>query len=151
MEPYLVPCGTFIITLAERHDPDKYYQAVFGPWSPEAFVCLAKPTDAGASFVVSSFRLRDTLDDEAIEFALPTQHLFGETELSAVVAGLIDLQPNAESGKLCNDGSDNLFYADPGVIDVYAATDQRWWVHSWPRGKNKWPAGSQVFSLAVAV
>ena len=96
-----IPRGTVTVTLAELHDPDKYYQTreglyVWGDFR-ERIISKAKPVKAGATYSVSYADVgRDSTDktDKEIEAALPTDHLFDESSVCAVVAGLIATQPN---------------------------------------------------------
>ena len=148
----LAPRGTTTITVMERHDPDAFYRTRTGlyVWSDfrSRIVAKARPTEAEAFTVESAELVRD-LTDEEIESALPKKHLFRETELCAVIAGLIAKQSNGEKGALLNTGYANLFYTFSCVVSVrWRADDREWRVFTCRRGAYRWYAGGRVFSPA---
>lgn len=145
--------GTVTVTLPERHDPDAFYRTRSGLYIWDDFrtriTAQAKPSETGATFKVESFGLMRGLDDKEIEAMLPKSHLFDETQVSAIIAGLIARQPNGEDGALVNNNFANLFYTSSRVVGVgWRAGGRQWVVASWERGDDRWVASSQVFSPA---
>ena len=149
----LAPRGTETVILTERHDPDTFYRTCEGLYVWDDFrsriVANAKPSELGRTMKVNCAELMRDLTDKEIELALPIDHLFDETEVCAVIAGLIASQPNGEEGALLNTGYANLFYTSSCVVYVYWYADYRGWhVNAWKRGDYGWGAGYQVFSPA---
>lgn len=145
--------GITTVTLADRHDPDAFFQTRPGLHVTEDFrrrvVAKAKPSEAGTTHKVESAELMQNLTDKGVEDALPTNHLFDESQVSAVIAGLIAGQPNGEEGALLNNGRANLFYLSFCVVRVHWDADSREWrVFTWRRDENGWLAGVRVFSPA---
>ena len=150
---FLAPRGTETVILTERHDPDTFYRTCEGLYVWDDFrsriVANAKPSELGRTMKVNCAELMRDLTDKEIELALPIDHLFDETEVCAVIAGLIASQPNGEEGALLNTGYANLFYTSSCVVYVYWYADYRGWhVNAWKRGDYGWGAGYQVFSPA---
>ena len=149
----LAPRGSVTVTLTERHDPDEFYRTreglyVWGDYRSR-IVTKAKPSEAGTTVKIESAELMRDLTDAEIEAALPKGHLFDETQVSAVIAGLIAKQPNGEEGALVNTGRANLFYTDSYVVRVrWVADDRMWYVGACRRDDGRWRAGFQVFSPA---
>jgi len=147
----LAPRGARTVTLAERHDPDVFYRTCSGlhVWDDfrSRIVAKARPSEVGATFKIESFELRQDLTDAEIEAALPKRHLFDETQVCAIIAGLIAKQPNGEEGPLINNGYASLFYMSSYVAHVRwrRAGSRRWSVHAWLCGGDGWNAGNQVF------
>jgi hypothetical protein len=147
----LAPKGTTTITLAEPHDPDAFYRTGSGLYVRANFrskvVSLAKPSQAGATYKVAKADLTRHLADREIEGALPENHLFDETELCAIIAGLILRQSPVFEGELLNDGNPNLFYTRASVAAVHRSIGgRRWRLSAWKRDFMRWDAGSQTFS-----
>ncbi len=118
------------VTLADRHDPNEFYQTRSGLYVGGDFhkkvVKAAKTTDAGASFTLNCAELMRNLTDSEIESALPKEHYFDETTLCAVIAALIANQLNGEEGTLLNNGYANLFYTRScAVLVVWRARQGR--------------------------
>ena len=151
----LAPLGDVVVKIAEpRHDPDTFYRSRQGLYVWDGFrtlvVAKARPTDqADAAFTVNRAELTRDLTDEEIEAALPKEHLFSETDLCAIIAGLIAKQANGEEGALLNNGCANLFYTSSSVLRVRWRADSReWLVRTWRRDGLRWNAGLRVFSPA---
>lgn len=150
----LAPRGSEEIILAERHDPDVFFQTRSGLWVGNDFhsriVANARPSDAGTTLKVNSAEFTRDLTDKEIEEALPKEHLFDETMVCAVIADLIAKQPNGENGTLINNGRANLFYTESYVVLVrWSADYRRWYVSAWWRGAYRWYAGRLAFSPAT--
>ena len=149
----LAPRGLEEITLTEHHDPNLFYNNRPGlfVWNDfcSRIVVQAKPSKAGTTFKVNAAELMRDLIDEEIEVALPKDHLFDETSVCAVIAGLIAKQPNGEKGALVNNGRANLFYTCSCVVSVYwDAVGREWRVGTWQRDGGRWLAGRRAFSPA---
>src|SRR3989344_101403 len=147
---FLAPRGRSTITVKERHDPDAFYRTREGLYVYDNFrsrvVSKARSIKAEA-FTVESAELMRDLTDEEIEGSLPKNHLFGETEVCAIIAGLIAKQASGEEGTLLNNGYANLFYTGSCVVGAsWRSGDREWGVGTWGRGDFGWLAGSQVFS-----
>ena len=149
----LAPRGSVTVTLAERHDPDAFYRTRSGLYVWDDFrtrvVAKAKPSEAGTTHKIASAELMRDLSDEKIEAGLPVNHLFDERAVSAIIAGLIAMQPNGEEGALIANGYANLFYVGSYVVDVHwYADDREWYVGTCDRDDDGWFTGNRVFSLA---
>lgn len=149
----LAPKGVTTITLAERHDPDVFYRTREGFYVYDDYrtriVKNARPSEVGTTLKVECAELMRDLTDEEIEGALPKSHFFDETQVCAVIAGLIAMQPKGKSGTLINNGYANLFYTGSCVVDVgWNADSRECYVHTWRRVGHRWRAGNQVFSPA---
>ncbi len=144
-----------IVTLATDHDPDLFYRDRSGLWVYDDYrrlvVAKAQPSKSGTICRANRFELAKDLKDTEIEVALPKNHLFGETEVCALIAGMIAEQSDGGDGKLLNNGRANLFYLGSCVVDVrWFADDRGWHVFTWSRDRIRWSAGSRVFSPATA-
>jgi len=151
----LAPLGDVVVTLTQRHDPDAFYRTrsglyVFWDDFRSRIVAKAKASEAGATFKVSRAELTRDLVDAEIESSLPKAHIFDETTVCAVIAGLIAGQANGEGGVLKNNGRANLFYTSPSVVRVYwRAGCREWGVDACERCDGRWwRAGDQLFSPA---
>lgn len=102
------------------------------------------------SFKISFFSLIKSATDEEIEDGLPKKHLFSETEVCAIIAGLIEKQPKGEDGPLQNNGYWNLFYTKSRVVRV-VWDGGGWDVSGWSRGDDTWIGDSRVFSPATEI
>lgn len=110
----------------------------------------AEPTKKESSFEVSSFELLKSSSDEKIEGSLPNDHLFSETDVCAIIASLIEKQPEGQEGTLLNNGYANLFYTFSHVVGVFwSFVDGEWRVFAWRRGGRGWVDGLRVFSPAT--
>ena len=149
----LTPQGTTTVTLAEEHHPGKFYMTRGGLWVSNDFLSLvvarSKKSESGKSFNLQHATLARGAIDQKIEAELSTTHLFDETDVCAVIAGLIAKQSDGEGGTLLYNGSANLFYTSSCVVGVcWDAVRRRWDVDAWLRGDG-WRAGDQVFSPAT--
>lgn len=150
----LAPRGTATVTLTERHDPNRFYQNRKGLWVWDDFrsriVANAKPSDAGVTWEIKSAELMRGMTNTAIEAGLSASHLFDETQVCAIIAGLIVKQPEGQEGTLLNNGYANLFYTSSCVVLVFWYADDRGWrVCAWGRDDRGWDAGNQVFCPAT--
>lgn len=150
----LVSQGTTTLTLTEEHHPGRFYKTRRGLWVSTVFlhrvVARAKKSAAGKSFNLQHATLARDATDQEIEAELPGTHLFDETDVCAVIEGLIAKQQNGEAGTLLNNGYANLFYTSSCVVGVYwHADDRRWVVSAWRRNDHRWRAHLQVFSPAT--
>ena len=149
----LAPKGVMTITLDERHNPDAFYQTrsglcVLGDFLSR-IVARAKSSEVGMTFKVEGFDLQQDLTGTEIDAALPKGHLFDETQVCAVIGGLIAKQPNGERGALINNGYANFFYTGSYVVHMdWSAGHRRWRVDTRERGGCGWFAGTRVFSPA---
>lgn len=150
----LVSRGSATITLDADHNPDQFYRTRSGlyVWDDyrERVVSKAKLSPAGASYKFNYSTLARDLRDREIEACLPAQHLFDETAVCAIIAGLITKQPQGEEQVLLNNGCANLFYLAGCVVIVYwVACDREWGVDTYAHDDDGWDAGSQVFFPAT--
>lgn len=135
-------------------DPKEFFQDRKGLWVwgdfTKRIVEKAEPTPSGTEFKLASFQLTKYLSDEEIEAALPKEHIFSETEVSAILASLISKQSKGEEGALLNNGNWNLFYTPAFVVFVYwDSGSSDWSVGSWRRDGRRWYEGHRVFSPAT--
>lgn len=142
------------VKVLEKHVPNEFFQDRKGLWVGSGFENnirdKAEPTEVGTEFKVSSFELVEDLNDEQIEKLLPEKHLLSESEVCAIIAGLIEKQPKGEDGVLLNTGYANLFYTPSRVVRVHWHGGG-WDVGVWDRGGGTWLAGSRVFSPATEI
>ena len=138
--------------VSTKHDPQAFFKKRKGLYVWDSFadniLPHAKTTKKGAMFDVASFELPEDMTDAQIEAALPKEHIFSETDVCAIVAHLIEAQPNGEEGPLLTNGYANLFYTPSRVVDAY-------WlggvgvVLGWSRDGDGWGRGRRVFSPAT--
>lgn len=142
------------ISINKTHSPAEFFKNRKGlyVWSSfsDSIVEKSKPVDAGSEFKVSSLDLKESANDEEIEDALPKEHIFSETDVCAIVAALIEKQPNGEEGTLLNNGYANLFYTPSRVVHVFwRAGRGEWRVYDWFLDGFSWDGGYRVFSPAI--
>lgn len=100
-------------------------------------------------YSVQPWKLLSPANDATIESALPEQHTFDESAVSAIIADLISKQPEGAEGALANDGSWNLFYTPEFVVYVFWYSYSRHWrVGAWDRYDDAWDGGYRVFTPA---
>ena len=144
----LTPLTAISLTLSAAHDPASYYRTRSGLYVWESFVsdvvANAKPMMAGATFTVNVAELKSDATDAEIEAALPKTHLFDDSAVCAIVAEMIEKQPEGKSGDLDNTGRANLFYTAGRIARVYwHGVDRQWDMRAWHRGLG-WDAGARV-------
>ena len=136
--------------------PAEFFQQIrAGLWVSgdflNAVVAKARVVEAGTTFTVKLQTLGRAANDTEIEdpvIGLGPNHLFDETALCGVAAGLIKEQSQGEGGALLNDGKVILFYLSSGVVRMRWRTVSREWdLHPWQRN-NRHEAGSQIVSPA---
>lgn len=141
------------ISLAKSHTPKEFFQTREGlyVWNSfkETVLGKAKETKAKTKFDVMYYELLKTSYDVDIETELPKKHLFSETDVCAIIAGLIAKQPKGKEGTLLNNGYANIFYTKSRVVFVYWHVSQ-WRVRDWHRGAY-WRGGKRVFSPATEI
>jgi hypothetical protein len=146
--------GTLSLVTKAPHDPVSYYQSRTGLWVWDGFrsevVASAKLTAAGAKFDVSIFELVQAATAVKIEKALSANHFFDESAICAVVADLIEKQPNGESGDLESTGYANLFYTRACVVELlFDRVPRVWRTLAWHRDNIKWDVGRRVLAPVV--
>ena len=142
-----------VATLTERHDPDAFFRTRPGLWVDNNFrnlvVLKAKPTEAGQSLTAKPQTLGRDASDAEIEAELGSAHLFEESALCALIAGLITAQPEGKVGPLLNNGYANLLFLPSCVVVVrWDTVSHEWSVLAWQRSVDRWRAGRPVFSPA---
>lgn len=146
--------GDITVKVESDINPKEFFQdreglMVWDDFKPR-ILDKAEPTKAGAEFKLMSADFAKNLLDEEIESALPKEHLFSETEVSALVASLISKQPKGEDGMLLNNGYANLFYTPAFVVGVgWGSGSSGWGVGTWLRDHYGWSEGVRVFSPAT--
>ena len=154
MTPSVFAPSTASVRFDNTFVPSEFFQNRPGLWVSDDFrdlvVAKAEPTEAGKTFTVKPQVLGRDATDAEIEDELGGMHLFDETAVVAIVAGLISRQEGGKAGVLLNNGYANILYLGSCVVDVcWRADDREWRVLTWQRGGNGWDAGSQVFSPAT--
>jgi hypothetical protein len=133
------------------HNPDVYYKTRSGLYVWDDFrnriVAKATPVAADTKYSVAVSDLTKNATDEEIEDSLPTDHLFDESAVCAIVATMIEKQKNGEPGDLENTGYVNLFYTSSFVVYVrWHSVYREWYVGTWSRDDYGWNAGYRVLS-----
>lgn len=129
-----------------------FFKSRKGLWVSSDFKTriLEKAAEKGIDMPVASYKLVKDATDEEIEAALPKKHIFSESEVCTVIAGLIENQPKGEKGILLNDGWYNLFYTPSFVVLVrWRSDDGEWRVCAWGRVGGDWGADCRVFYPAT--
>jgi hypothetical protein len=140
-----------IAVTTKAHDPKKFFVDRKGLYVWSSFVdnIVAKAkTKEVADLALTSYNLEESALDEKIEATFTKGHLFSETDVCAVIASLIEQQPNGEEGVLLTNGYANIFYTKSHVVRVrWFGSD--WDVYGWCRF-GEWLAGCRVFSPATS-
>lgn len=133
-------------------DPKEFFKTGDGLYVysdfKERILEKAETIKSAKTLNLSSFDLIASASDEKIENSLPKKHIFSETDVCAVIAGLIKKQSKGEEGVLRNNGYANLFYTPSFVVGV-GWSDSRWGVDTWFRDGGGWAGGMRVFSPAT--
>lgn len=141
------------VKLPKKYEPTEFFKNRDGlyVWNSFKDNVLEKAKAATVnSFSLSSFDLTKDAYDKEIEKELPKKHIFTETEVCAVIAGLIEKQSKGEEGTLLNTGYANIFYTKSLVVGVgWDSGYGRWHVFDWDRGDGSWREGFRVFSPAT--
>ena len=139
-------------------DPHAFFQTREGclyVWESytNRILAAAKKTEALPAMEITSFDLIKNANDGEIRGELLKDHVFEDaSEFCALLAGMIERQPNGKDGDLLNTGYVNIFYVRGvrgGVftVSVYWSADRRGWgVSAGPLGGDRWFAGYRVFS-----
>lgn len=138
------------VVVPAKYNPKEFFKNRDGLyiWSSFSDTVLKKAKSATISLLsISSYDLLKTSYDKDIEAELPKNHIFSETDVCAIIAGLIEKQPNGEEGTLLNTGYANLFYTKSRVVLVYWSVGE-WDVSVWCR-EDDWGSGHRVFSAAT--
>jgi len=151
----LIPRGRITITIGEARDPDTWYRTREGLYVWDGFrnrvVAKAKSIPAGTTYNLDVFELGENLTDEQIEMALPKNHLFDESAVSAILAEGVTQQPNGASGFLkSTDYAANLLYTGSSVAyGCWRGVCAEWSAGAYARDDDRWVAGARVFSPAT--
>lgn len=141
------------VKLPKKYEPTEFFKNRDGLYAWNSFKenVLEKAKAATVnSFSLSSFDLTKDAYDKEIEKELPKKHIFTETEVCAVIAGLIEKQSKGEEGTLLNTGYANIFYTKSHVVSVYwRSVFGEWCVGGWRRDGHSWFEGFRVFSPAT--
>jgi hypothetical protein len=137
------------ITTEKVVDPKEYFQKrtglyVWGSFK-ENVLPKAEIVKVGTAYTLESFDLIEDTYDKQIEQSLGNKNVFSESDACAIVAHLIDQQPEGKEGVLLTNGYANLFYTPTCVISVYWYGGG-WYVSGWGRGDDAWLEGYRVFS-----
>ena len=143
---------TAIVKPGQMYHPQRFYRNRLGLCVWEDFnrriVAKAEPTKPGERFLVKPYALKYQRSDAEIEPGFKSSHIYSETEVSAVVAGLLVEQPTPTKGVLLRGGGANLFYTKRYIVHVYECPDyHEWVVITWWRRVRMWKRGSRVFVL----
>lgn len=143
------------VKVPKKYEPKEFFitRTCLYVWSGFSEYILKKAkVITVTSFNISSFDLITCAYDKEIESELPKKHLFTETEVCGVIAGLIEKQSKGESGTLLNNGYGNIFYTKSRVVDVgWDSGYGEWYVSDWSRGVDSWLGGRRVFSSATEI
>lgn len=141
------------VKLPKKYEPTEFFKNRDGlyVWNSFKDNVLEKAKAATVnSFSLSSFDLTKDTYDKEMEKELPKKHIFTETEVCAVIAGLIEKQSKGEEGTLLNNGYANIFYTKSRVVCVGWDSDVgEWGVLGWNRDGPSWREGLRVFSPAT--
>lgn len=138
------------VVIPPTYDPKEFFKNRDGlyVWSSFSDTVLKKAKSATVSpLSISSHDLLKTSYDKDIEVELPKDHIFSETNVCAIIAGLIEKQPKGKEGTLLSNGYANIFYTKSRVVGVHWY-DGGWDVVDWGR-ENDWGSGYRVFSPAT--
>lgn len=144
----MIPADT-----SSRHDPQGFFRNREGLyiWSSfESRVLSKADSTEKETVVIDSYDLIRNASDKTIENELPEKHIFTETEVCALIAGLISHQAAGEEGTLLTNGYSNIFYTPSCVVGVHRVGGG-WHVRAWGRGGRGWRAGYRVFSPATEI
>lgn len=138
------------VVVPAKYNPKEFFKNRDGLyiWSGFSDTVLKKAKSATISpLSISSYDLLKTSYDKDIEAELPKNHIFSETNVCAIIAGLIEKQPKGKEGTLLSNGYANIFYTKSRVVDVRWLVG-KWFVRGWDR-ELAWHSGVRVFSLAT--
>ncbi len=143
------------LVVARPYNPSDYYQDREGMLIPggdfrKVVVMQAQQLVTEAEFEVEFYDLkRNAAYHSQVEAALPTEHLFNETNLCAVIAENIELQKESKEGLLLTNG-DNIFYTRSHYVAVrWHSRRSLWLINVWPRGHGRLYDTSRVFSPRI--
>ena len=154
---FLRPAGE--VTLPASTDPFdsyQYLQTRKGLHVSSSFtrsvLSAAQPMDGFPEITVSSFDLAKPASDPEIRSGLPKAHVFkNASEFCAVLAKMIDQQPNGGECNLLSNGDWSIFYfrgvnGELYTVFIYWHSATRSWdVYARPLSGQRWNKGSRVF------
>lgn len=141
-----------VLKTESEFNPEDFFKTRDGLYIWSGFNEILKKAEkvlAGTEFHVSSLKLVEDANDATIESTLPSQHIFSESDVCAVIAELVQTQSKGEDGLLLNNGYANIFYTPTLVVDVsWSGFSGSWGVGAWSRRGHSWFGGYRVFSPA---
>jgi len=130
-------------------DPQEFFTNGHGLYVYDSFeeraLPKAKRHESPLEFHLESHELMQGATDVQIEESLDHKNVFGDADVSAIVADLILKQEKGKKGPLLTNGYANLFYTASCVVSVYWHDDE-WGVHAYGRDVCAWFQGIRVFS-----
>lgn len=138
-------------------DPREFFKTRTGLYVWDGFrdriLAATKEVQAVPAVEIKSFDLSKDANDAEIRGKLPQDHIFEDVStFCALLAGMIEGQPNGKKGDLLANGYANIFYVcgESGAVfavDVRWVSDYRKWrVGVSPLFDDRWGAGDRAFS-----
>ncbi len=149
--------GSVTIVLGEDLDPETFFRTRDLFVSDEFLnrvVPKARRVPAGTTFTVDiaviGREAADGVTDQEIKSALPSNYLFDETQLCAVIAGLIAMRSWGEADTWWKNMYSNFLYTDSGVASIMWAEGRGRSRHVdlWEYNDRKRRPGCRVLKLA---
>lgn len=155
---FLRPAGE--VTLhgsTDPFDPYRYFENRTGLYVGSDFkkriLSAAQRTNGFPEMTVGSFDLVKPAYDTEIRSEGHDDHVFENTgEFCAILAGMIDKQPNGGEGNLLSNGDWTIFYVHGADGEIYAVYDswqkapaREWLVYADKLDSRQRRAGSRVF------
>lgn len=160
MREFLHPAGVTTLPAAtEIFDPVAHFQTREGlhiwGWFKDRILKYVHEVDGSPETTLSAFDLTKPANDVEIRKELPEDHVFGDpSEFCAILAQMIDRQPNGEEGDLLSNGYWNIFYVQAtGVVFAvgvrWLGGHREWCVRADPLNNVRW-SGRLRFLSATA-
>ncbi|MBI2506681.1 MAG: hypothetical protein HYW00_00890 [Candidatus Colwellbacteria bacterium] len=157
---FLHPAGEAVLSEStDSFNPSQYFQTRKGLYVWDGFkdriLSAAQPTDGFAETRLASFDLVKPANDAEIRSELPENHVFEDAgEFCAILAKMIDRQPNGGEGDLLSNGGWNIFYVhgvagDVAVGVIRDASGWAWFVGAYPLDHCQWAEGVRAFSVTA--